>query len=325
MKRAIIASVFIVTLLASAAVGISVTETGISVLLSVGDEKRPIEALIVFTDQSGAVLSPSGGVLTVPEGEPVNVQVFPKAPGGEKSFIVGYTTETLMPKEPKRATFDPKFGWYFQLTPEETAQPANWARALQIAVTNRDGRKSWVRVIFKITYGSGWLTQYDQIVIKTVPRSQMAIAGGAGSSGTDASDAVEALKTNQAKTADYVSQLEKRVSELESWAREVGGEGVVSSSGGIPTPTSSSAGTVTLPVYFTGNFASLGLRVTAPDGVATGYVVKTTGISLPLEKGNNRFDMLVDDGRGNLRKLSCTVAISQATKSVTVDLEGGRK
>jgi len=310
--RAKVALVFVVALFAMQAAA-SVMETGVSVLLSVGDEKRAVEALIVFTDKTGAILTPSNGVLTVPEGEPVNVQVFPKAPGGEKSFIVGYSTDTLMPKEPKRAEFDPTFGWYFQLEPEETHQPANWARALQIAVTNRDGRKSWIRVIFKITYGSGWLTQYDQLIIKTVPRAQLEAMRTGGVSAV--APAVEALKANATKTADYVNALEKRVTELESWAKSLGTDSTVSTS----------AQTVNVPVYFTGNFAAIGLRVTSSDGVAKGYVVKTTGTSLPLSIGQNSLSMVIDDGRGNLRKmrLASPITIAPDTKSVVVDI-GGR-
>jgi hypothetical protein len=319
MKRAVLALVFVV-LLASAAVASSVTETGVAVLLSVGDEKRPIEALMTFSDQNGVMLTPQNGVLVVPEGEAVNVQIFPKGAKGEKSFIIGYTTNTLVSRDMKRATFDPLYGWGFVLTPQETAQVPGLVRALQLSITNRDGHKSWIRVIFKITYGSGWVTQFDQLIIKTVPRSEMNVTGATG--GSDATPAIEALKANQAKTAEYINSLESRVTNAENWIKTATG----SNSTSVVAVASSQM--VTLPVYFAGSYATIGMRVTRSDGKEEGYVVKTTGQNLTLPYGKATIDLLVNYGNGVIKKkMPIVVDIDASTRYVSIDVtrQGGAK
>ena len=319
MKRAYIALLFVL-LFAQAAVAVSVTETGISVLLSVGDEKRPIEASIVFTDSTGTILTPSAGVLIIPENETVGVQVFPKNASGPNDFIVGYTTDTIMPKEPKRAYFTDKTGWCFQLSPEETSQSPRFVRALQLRITDRDAKKSWIRVIFKITYGTGWVTQYDQLVLKTVPRAQLDAAKNAGSGGANTKEAIDAIRIDLQKMKDYVNTLEPRVTNLENWGKSVASGGNTSTA---PIPTAPKV--ATLPVYFTGNFVSLGLRVTHPDGSTYGQVVTTTGISLELPLGTNIFDLLVNYGNGVLKQKRYSVPIDASSPSVTVPLGiGGR-
>lgn len=323
MKRAVLALALLMILLASAAVAQSFSEKGLSVFLSAGDDRRAIEALVVFTDQLGDTLTPCDGVLTVPEKECINVQVFPKGATGRTDFIIGYSTDTIMPREPKRAIFDPAYGWGFVLTPQETAQAPGYVRALQLKLIDRDGIKSSVTVVFKFTYGSKWLTQYNQLIIKTVPRSEMYVAGGSG--GSDAFAAIEAMKSNDQKIVDRVNDNDVRLTNLENWAKSISGGNSASA-----TSPYLSQQTVTFQMCFTGNWVGIGMRITRPDGKVDGYVVKTTSQTLSLPRGRNTVDLLVDYGSGVvIKKKPIDVVVDSDTKLITIDVSrhggGGRR
>ena len=323
MKRAAMALVFLMMILLATPAVAGVTETGFAVLLSVGDEERPIEASVVFTDMYGCILTPCSGVLVVPEGECFDVQVFPKGARGDKSFIIGYSTNTLLPKEPKRATYDPTYGWHFQLTAAETAQVKNLARALQLATTDRDGRKSWFRAVFKVTYGSGWLTRYDQIIIKTVPRSQMNTAGNVVS-GSGASAAANANNEAHAKTAEYVSRLESRVTHVESYLERLSaGDGEKFNQEAIRR---SSLASSEVEVRFKGEFVSLRMYIDMVGiNATTEYIpVASASKKVSLTQGEHIVVLVVDyEDRQGVRKAPILVDIGPEDRAFSIDVSKG--
>ena len=343
MKRAVIVALMLsMLLLASAAVATTITETGLSVVLSVGEDKRPIEALMNFTDKYGQQLSPSGATLVVPKDEPVYGQVFPKGVKNANDFKIGYTTNTLVANM-KPADFDSIYGWRFTLSPEDTAQ-VGLVRALQLSLTDRKGKHPWFRIIFKVTdlFGTKSSTEYDQLIIKTIPRSEMSSSVAAVSNDrlndledrmTKAEGHITTAEGNIKSIGTVVTAQTKEIRNLQDWVnRATSGTASMPTGTAVPTnnvaQTTTSSQMVTLPVSFTGNPVGVWMEITRPDGKTDTYDAKMVGQIVTLPCGVNSFDLWVDYGNGIVKKKkTIPVKIDQGTTSLLFDVSyqgGGR-
>jgi len=311
MRRAVsIALVFVVALLASAAVATTITETGLSVIFSSGSEKKPVEGLTVFKDQYGSILTPSNGVLTVPAGERVFGWIFMKEAYKAGSFDIKWTLKTLENSSNLRpTTFSEDFGWSFQLEPTDTAGYRGNPRGLKIVTRAIGAKGDYVKVIFKWTYKLSSVITKDLIVINPVPRELMENNGSSGSGGTDVSAALEVMKENDRKMADRINANDERLTKVEDWIRSAtSGSTTVASS----SPSSSE---VTFPMRFVGSFNIIEMAIYRPDGKVEKRTINTTSTVLTLPRGMNTTQLWVDYGRGFVKKAPISVEVNDSTST----------
>jgi len=314
MKRAVV--LVLATVLLVSAMPIchaDIGTAGIAVIFSVGDEKHQIRGTLTFLDEKGNPITPCGNMLSPPTCQSVYAQLFIPGLKNPKDYTVEWTTASTVEKcNLKKANYTTCYHYTFELKPEDIAKyPGDKAqclppalRALQVAITDKHGRKSWLRAIIKITYGSGPLTDYTLVVMNPTDSSQM--AGGGASA--------DQINTELQKTAAYVTKLNDRMTNVEGYL------GVLSSG------SSGLSKKVTLPLRFKGTFAQLGMRFIDLNGqlVEKCLLNSPTGQSISVPCGTYRVDCLIDYGGNQYRPRTFSgVVVSENLKSLGFNVEGG--
>lgn len=279
MLFCMVAILIVTTLTATAQV------SGWGILLSAGNETNPIDGMLVLQDQYGKVLSPYNGVVEIPEGEEIRAQVFISGAENRDRYKVFWGTDTLEnPNSLYEADFDSQFGWNFLISPERLAQPNEMGRPLHLKIIDRKGKKDFIRVIFKITYNMKSGASSNMLFLKSVKRVQESVSAEPIKV-IDPTVAIEALKANSQKTADYVNELEGRVSTLESWAAEA-------------SASANQMRQETFTIRFVGKTTPLIVKIIFPTGktIITDVISgDETALSLPI--GKYRVSLAMPEGK----------------------------
>lgn len=208
----------VVVLLAIASPVLANVEAGAAVLLNIGDEKQPVEATLVLHDDAGKVLTVNQGVVEIEDGRTMFGQVFVNGATDQRKFDIRWSTMALATEANLSSTeFDPKYGWLFDVLPEDYSQSAEAARALTIWVRAFGAKRGFIRVIFKISpkFMVGSIYTTSQLIIKVVPRSSDEQAGAASNDAIKAN--FSAIQNFGNATAEKVNELGQRVAKLEAW------------------------------------------------------------------------------------------------------------
>lgn len=259
---------------------------GFGILFSTGSEKVPVEGqLSLYCESNGKVLTPSNGIVEVPEGEVILGQVLINNAKEKGRYKVYWGTNTLITKSTtSEAEFTEDAGWMFKIQPDRLFGASEVGRPLHLVVTDKKGKHDFVRVFFKIGYDHDAISRASDLVLKTVQRQPEVVS--AGVSGT--TPAIDALRTNQQTTADYVSKLESRVTNLEGWASSVG------TTTKTTTETNRMANFL---VKFTGKTTPLVVKITAPNGQSKTYTISGSEAEFRYPAGDNYRISLSSNGR----------------------------